>query len=251
MKRRPLLAGNWKMHTTVQEAHSLAAEIGKCSEGIEGRDVLLAPPFTAIQEVASVLKDSCVEVAAQNVCWEEQGAFTGEISPPMLKAAGATAVIIGHSERRQIFYEDHEIINKRMKGALKFDLMPIFCIGETLEEREGDNTFTVLEGQLKKGLSGLSSHDMRKTVIAYEPVWAIGTGKTATKDQAQEVHAFIRKLLAGMYEKDIADSIRILYGGSVKPDNVDELMAQPDIDGALVGGAALDAESFCRIINFI
>jgi len=251
MKRRPLLAGNWKMHKTVLEAYSLVTEIGKCSAGLEDRDVILAPPFTAIHEVAKVLKDSYVEVAAQNVCWEEQGAFTGEISPEMLKSAGATAVIIGHSERRQIFHEDNEIINKRMKGALKFDLMPIFCIGETLEERESDKTFEVLEEQLRKGLAGIRSLEMKKTVLAYEPVWAIGTGKTATKEQAQEVHAFIRKLMAEMFEKDIADSVRILYGGSVKPDNVDELMAQPDIDGALVGGAALDAESFCRIINFI
>ncbi len=251
MKRRPLLAGNWKMHTTVAEAHALAVEIGKCSEGLDDRDVILAPPFTSIHEVASVLKDSCVEVVAQNVCWEEQGAFTGEISPLMLKEAGVTSVIIGHSERRQIFSEDHELINKRMLGALKYDLKPIFCIGETLAEREGSKTFTVLEEQLKGGLAGLSLRDMQKTVIAYEPVWAIGTGKTATKEQAQEAHAFIRKLLSEMYEKDIADTIRILYGGSVKPDNVDELMAQSDIDGALVGGAALDAESFCRIINFI
>ncbi len=251
MKRRPLLAGNWKMHRTVLEAYHLVTEIGKCAAGLDDRDVILAPPFTAIHKVAEVLKGSDVEVAAQNVCWEEEGAFTGEISPKMLKSAGATAVIIGHSERRQIFHEDHEIINKRLKGALKFQLMPIFCIGETLEERESDKTFEVLEEQLKKGLAGISFEDMEKTVVAYEPVWAIGTGKTATKEQAQEVHVFIRKLLAEMFEKDIADSVRILYGGSVKPDNVDELMAQPDIDGALVGGAALDAESFCRIINFI
>ena len=251
MKRRPLLAGNWKMHRTVLEAYHLVTEIGKCAAGLDDRDVILAPPFTAIHKVAEVLKGSDVEVAAQNVCWEEEGAFTGEISPKMLKSAGATAVIIGHSERRQIFHEDHEIINKRLKGALKFELMPIFCIGETLEERESNKTFEVLEEQLKKGLAGISFEDMEKTVVAYEPVWAIGTGKTATKEQAQEVHAFIRKLLAEMFEKDIADSVRILYGGSVKPDNVDELMAQPDIDGALVGGAALDAESFCRIINFI
>ncbi|MEA3466967.1 MAG: triose-phosphate isomerase [Thermodesulfobacteriota bacterium] len=251
MKRRPLLAGNWKMHRTVLEAYHLVTEIGKCAAGLDDRDVILAPPFIAIAKVAEVLKGSDVEVAAQNVCWEEEGAFTGEISPKMLKAVGATAVIIGHSERRQIFHEDHEIINKRLKGALKFGLMPIFCIGETLEERESEKTFEILEEQLRKGLAGVSSEDMKKTVVAYEPVWAIGTGKTATKEQAQEVHAFIRKLLAEMFEKDIADSVRILYGGSVKPDNVDELMAQPDIDGALVGGAALDAESFCRIINFI
>jgi len=250
MKRRPLLAGNWKMHRTVLEAYHLVTEIGKCSAGLDDREVILAPPFTAIHEVVRVLKGSDVGVAAQNVCWEEEGAFTGEISPKMLVAAGVTAVIIGHSERRQIFNEDHEMINKRLKGALTFGLMPIYCIGETLEERESDKTFEVLEEQLKKGLEGISHENMGKTVVAYEPVWAIGTGKTATKEQAQDVHAFIRKLLAKMFEKAIADSVRILYGGSVKPDNIDELMAQPDIDGALVGGAALDAESFCRIINF-
>ncbi len=251
MKRRPLLAGNWKMHTTVMDACQLAAEIGKCSVGLTDRDVLLAPPYTVISEVAHVMQGSEVLVASQNVCWEAKGAFTGEISPTMVKSAGGSAAIIGHSERRQIFHEDHEIINKRVRGALAFGLMAVFCIGETLEEREGEQTFVILEEQLRKGLAGISSEEMGKTVVAYEPVWAIGTGKTASKEQAQEVHAFIRKLLTEMFEKDIADSVRILYGGSVKPDNVDELMAQPDIDGALVGGAALDAESFCRIINFI
>jgi triosephosphate isomerase len=239
------------MHTTVEDACQLAAEIAKCSAGLTDRDVLLAPPYTVLTEVAHVLQESEVLIASQSVCWEEQGAFTGEISPAMVTSAGGTAAIIGHSERRQIFHEDHEIINKRFLGAVKFGLIPIFCIGETLEERESGKTFELLEKQLREGLAGVDHKDMSKTVIAYEPVWAIGTGKTATKEQAQEVHAFIRKLLAEMFEKDIADSVRILYGGSVKPDNVDELMAQPDIDGALVGGAALDAESFCRIINFI
>jgi triosephosphate isomerase len=250
MKRRPLLAGNWKMHKSVLEAYLLVAEIGQCSAGLTDRDVLLAPPYMAIPEVARILRDTDVLIASQNVCWVEQGAFTGEISPKMVKAAGGSAAIVGHSERRQIFHEDDEMINKRLQGALEFGLMPILCIGETLEERENEKTFAVLEEQLRKGLAGVSSEDMGKTVVAYEPVWAIGTGKTATKEQAQEVHAFIRKLLAEIFEKDIADSVRILYGGSVKPDNVDELMAQPDIDGALVGGAALNAESFCRIINF-
>ncbi len=250
MKRRPLLAGNWKMHTTVIEACHLAAEIGKCSTALDDRDVLLAPPFTVLSEVAHVLKDSKILIASQNVCWEEQGAFTGEISPTMVRSAGGTAAIIGHSERRQIFHEDNEMVNKRVHGALRFGLTPILCIGETLEEREGGGTLKVLEEQVRGGLAGVSSDGMAKTVVAYEPVWAIGTGKTATKEQAQEVHAFVRKLLAEMYEKDIADSVRILYGGSVNVNNVDELMAQADIDGALVGGAALNAESFCRIINF-
>lgn len=251
MKRRPLLAGNWKMHTTVIDACQLAAEIGKCSAGLADRDVLLAPPYTVLSEVAHVLHGSEILIASQNVCWEAEGAFTGEISPTMVKSAGGTAAIIGHSERRQIFFEDHALINKRVLGALTFGLMPIFCIGETLEERESGKTFQVLEEQLREGLAGVDSGGMEKTVVAYEPVWAIGTGKTATKEQAQEAHAFIRKLLAEIFEKDIADTVRILYGGSVKAGNIDELMAQPDIDGALVGGAALDAESFCRIINFI
>ena len=248
--RRPLLAGNWKMHTTVIEACQLAAEIGKCSAGLSDRDVLLAPPYTVLSEVAHVLQGSDVLIASQNVCWEEQGAFTGEISPAMVKSAGGTAAIVGHSERRQIFHEDNGMINKRILGALAFGLLPILCIGETLEEREGEKTYQVLEEQIRKGLAGVSSEGMKEIVVAYEPVWAIGTGKTATKELAQEAHAFVRKLLSEMYEKDIADSVRILYGGSVKPANVDELMAQTDIDGALVGGAALNAESFCRIINF-
>ncbi|HIP39641.1 MAG TPA: triose-phosphate isomerase [Desulfocapsa sulfexigens] len=250
MKRRPLLAGNWKMHNTVIDACQLAAEIGKCSAGLSDRDVLLAPPYTVLSEVAHVLQGSEVLIASQNVCWEEQGAFTGEISPAMVKSAGGSAAIIGHSERRQIFHEDNGMINKRILGALAFGLLPILCIGETLEEREGEKTYQVLEEQIRKGLAGVSSEGMKEMVVAYEPVWAIGTGKTATKEQAQEAHAFVRKLLSEMYEKDIADSVRILYGGSVKPANVDELMAQIDIDGALVGGAALNAESFCRIINF-
>ncbi len=248
--RRPLIAGNWKMHTNILEAYLLVSEIGKCAAGLDDRDVLLAPPNVALSSVSRVLQDSDVLLASQNVCWAEKGAFTGEISPTMVKAVGGVASIIGHSERRQIFHEDDEMVNKRVLGALKFGLMAIFCIGETLEEREGENTFEVLESQIRKGLAGVSSEDMQKTVVAYEPVWAIGTGKTATKEQAQEVHAFIRKLLAEMYEKDVAESVRILYGGSVNAENVDELMAQPDIDGALVGGAALKADSFCRIINF-
>jgi triosephosphate isomerase len=249
--RRPLLVGNWKMHTTILEAYLLVSEIKKCAAGLNDRDVLLAPPQIALYEVARVLQDSDVSIASQNVCWKDEGAFTGEISPTMVKAAGGKASIIGHSERRQIFHEDNEMINKRVLGALQYDLMPILCIGETLEERESEETFAVLENQLRQGLAEVTSENMARIVIAYEPVWAIGTGKTATKEQAQEVHAFIRKLIVAMYKKDIAESVRILYGGSVKANNIDELMAQTDIDGALVGGAALKAESFCRIINFI
>lgn len=250
MKRKSLIAGNWKMHTTVIEACQLAAEVVKTYAPYEDREVLLAPPYTVLSEVSHVIKDSAIIVAAQNVCWEEKGAFTGEISPVMVKDAGGTAAIVGHSERRQIFHESDELINQRVRGALAFGLMTILCIGETLDERENEQTLVVLEEQIRKGLAGVNASQMEKIVIAYEPVWAIGTGKTASKEQAQEVHAFIRGLLANIYEKNIAEQTRILYGGSVKPTNVDELMAQPDIDGALVGGAALDAESFGRIINY-
>ncbi len=250
MKRRSLIAGNWKMHLIAKEAHALAAAVAEICSGMDDRDVLLAPPFTVLQEVAECVENTAILVGAQNVCWAEKGAFTGEISPVMLKAAGAVAAIVGHSERRQIFCETDELINKRLLGGLSFGLMIILCVGETLEERESGETFAVLEKQLRQGLSGASALDMAKVVIAYEPVWAIGTGRTASKEQAQEVHAFIRRLITEMYEKDIAARIRILYGGSVKPTNVDELMAQPDIDGALVGGAALDAETFGRIIAF-
>jgi triosephosphate isomerase (TIM) len=250
MSRRALIAGNWKMHTTVMDACHLAADIARLCADVPDRDVLLAPPFTVLSEVSHVIRDSAVIVGSQNVCWEEKGAFTGEISPVMVKDAGGAAAIVGHSERRQIFHEDDALINKRVRGSLKFDLLTILCVGETLEEREGNRTFAIIEGQIRQGLAGVDAVHMSKVVIAYEPVWAIGTGKTASKEQAQEVHAFIRKLIETMYEKTIAEQLRILYGGSVKQDNVDALMAQQDIDGALVGGAALDAESFGRIIHF-
>ncbi len=250
MSRRSLMAGNWKMHTTLVDGCQLATAIAKSCEGVSDREVLLAPPYTILSEVSHVLKDSRIILSSQNICWEEKGAFTGEISPVMLKDAGGTAAIVGHSERRQIFGETDELINQRTRGALSFGLLTILCVGETLEEREGNRTFEVLETQITKGLANVAAADMEKVVVAYEPVWAIGTGKTASKEQAQEAHAFIRELIVKMYEKDVAEGLRILYGGSVKPANVDELMAQPDIDGALVGGAALDSESFGRIINY-
>jgi triosephosphate isomerase len=248
--RKALMAGNWKMHTTADDACRLAKDVLQAFKPFPDREVLLAPPYTVMAEVAGVLKDSPIIVSAQNVCWEEKGAFTGEISPTMIRAAGGTAAIVGHSERRQIFKETDELINRRLKGALSFDLMVILCVGETLEERESGATLTVLEKQVREGLAGVNIANMEKVVIAYEPVWAIGTGKTAGNVQAQEAHAFLRGLIGKMYEKNVAQQVRILYGGSVKPTNVDELMAQPDIDGALVGGAALDAASFGRIINF-
>lgn len=250
MQRKTLIAGNWKMHTTVAEACRLAEDIAKQINREEDREVLLAPPATALQKVGETLSSSSVILAAQNVCWEEKGAFTGELSPVMLKDCGATAAIIGHSERRQLFRETNALVNQRIRGALAFGIMAILCVGETLEERETKKTFEVIEEQVRKGLAGVRQTETERLVIAYEPVWAIGTGKTATTEQAQEAHHFIRGLIEKMYEKNIADRLRILYGGSVKPANIDELMKQPDIDGALVGGAALDAESFGRIINY-
>ncbi len=250
MKRKPLIAGNWKMHLTIDEAVNLAQAIAASSTDCTDREVMIAPPYTALAQVATAIKNSEVHLGAQNVAWEKEGAFTGEISPLMLKDLGASMAIIGHSERRQIFAEKDDMINRRLLGALSYGLIPVLCVGETLEEREGKVTFDIIETQLRLGLEKVSPKEAQHIVIAYEPVWAIGTGKTASKEQAQEVHAFIRKLLSDLFEKNIADSVRILYGGSVKPENVDELMAQPDIDGALVGGAALKPESFDRIINF-
>lgn len=250
MPRRPLIAGNWKMHLVQAEAVALAKAVAKVGDVCLDRDVMIAPAFTSLAAVCAAIRGSKLQVAAQNVAWEKQGAFTGEISAPMLKDAGATMVILGHSERRHIFGEDNAMVNRRVLGALAGGLVPVFCIGETLAEREGAQTFTVLEAQMRHGLVGVSAEQMAQIVVAYEPVWAIGTGKTATTGQAQEVHAFVRQLLADIFEKNIAMKVRILYGGSVKPENIDELMAQSDVDGALVGGAALAAESFARIIEF-
>lgn len=251
MVRKPLIAGNWKMHLSVEEAAGLAARLAEVAAGCEDREVMIAPPFTALAAVVKAVAATPLKVAAQNVAWEKEGAFTGEISPPMLQDVGATMAIIGHSERRQIFHETNDMINLRVKGALAYGLTPVLCIGETLEEREQESTFAVLESQIVKGLEECTPAMVSEIVLAYEPVWAIGTGKTASKEQAQEVHAFVRQLLQEKYEKDVAQGVRILYGGSVKPNNIDALMAQPDIDGALVGGAALQFESFARIINFI
>ena len=249
MQRLPLIAGNWKMNTTLAEAAELAEAVVAASRDVTDREVMIAPPFTALGALASTVKDSKVILAGQNVCWEENGAFTGEISPVMLRDVGCSMAIVGHSERRQLFGENDELVNKRLQGALRFGLTPVFCIGETLAEREAGRTFEVLETQVRGGLAGVELATS-PLVVAYEPVWAIGTGKTATTEQAQEVHAFLRELLSRLYEKNIAEQIRILYGGSVNPDNVDSLLRQQDVDGALVGGASLKAETFHRIIHF-
>ncbi|MBC8209098.1 MAG: triose-phosphate isomerase [Desulfobulbaceae bacterium] len=251
MSRRPLLVGNWKMHTTVVEACQLAAAIRQgCADLPEERDIMLAPPATVLSEVSHIVHGSGIILAGQNVCWGPQGAFTGEISAVMIQGAGGNAALVGHSERRQIFHEDDAMVNRRLRGGLDQGLLMILCVGETLEEREGGQTLSVLEEQLRAGLSGVSIAQCDRLAIAYEPVWAIGTGLTASGEQAQEVHSFLRDQVTLLYEKNVADQMRILYGGSVKPDNIDQLMAQPDIDGALVGGAALDAASFIRIMQF-
>ncbi len=250
MSRRPLIAGNWKMYLTRDESVQLARSVASRCSGCDDRDVMIAPAFTALASVVEAVKGSGLHVGAQNVAWEQEGAFTGEISPLMLKDLGVSTVIIGHSERRHIFGETDTMINQRLQAALNNSLYPIVCIGETLSERESGDTFSVLESQLSKGLATITPAQALQVVLAYEPVWAIGTGKTATKEQAQEVHHFLRQLLTTLYEKNIAEEVRILYGGSVKPDNIDNLMIQPDIDGVLVGGAALKAESFERIVCF-
>lgn len=248
--RRPLIAGNWKMNKNIAESVELASQLRKQVSDVKEVEIVVAPPYTALGTVADIIKGSNIFLSSQNIFWEESGAFTGEVSPLMLKDIGCQYAISGHSERRQYFGETNETVNKRLKATLKVSLTPIVCIGEVLEEREAEKTLDVIEQQLKAGLNSLSADEMKKVVIAYEPVWAIGTGKTATPNQAQEVHQFIRKLIAQIFSKEVAEGIRILYGGSVKPDNIDQLMSQKDIDGALVGGASLKADTFAGIIKF-
>jgi triosephosphate isomerase len=250
MTRTPLLAGNWKMHGARREAVALATALAKDVGRVAGREVLVAPPFTALEPVAAAIAGSVIRLAAQNMHWEPKGAFTGEISAAMLTEAGCTHVIIGHSERRQFFGETDETVNKRLHAALAAGLVPIVCVGETLQEREADATVQVVERQVRSGLARIAPTDLAKSIVAYEPVWAIGTGKTATPAQAQAVHRTIRDQLAQLADAATAERVRILYGGSVKPDNIDSLMAEADIDGALVGGASLVAEQFIRIVRF-
>lgn len=248
--RTPVIAGNWKLFKTIGEAIAMVNELKPLVAGNAGVEIVVAPVFTALSSVVCALANSNVRVAAQDCFWEEEGAFTGEVSPKLLKDAGCSHVIIGHSERRQYFGETDETVNKKTKSAIAAGLTAIVCVGETLAEREDDKTFAVIETQLTDGLTGLTVESLKQSIIAYEPVWAIGTGKTASDAQAQEVHAFIRGLVAKLFGKSAAADLRILYGGSVKPDNVKALMAQPDIDGALVGGASLKADSFAAIVNF-
>ena len=248
--RRPLIAGNWKMYKTCSEAVEAAGQLVKLVAMTSDIDVMIAPQFTALAPVSDVVRGSLVSLGAQNLFWETEGAYTGEISSVMLVSVGCKYVIIGHSERRQYFDETDETVNKKIQAAIKNDLVPVLCVGESEKERESKETFSVLDKQVKKGIEGFSSDDLKTLVIAYEPVWAIGTGKTATTDQAQEAHQFLRSVLEKSFGNMLAKSIRILYGGSVKPNNIAELMAMPDIDGALVGGASLDPETFSKIVHF-
>jgi triosephosphate isomerase len=246
--RTPLIAGNWKMFKTVQEAVVYAKEFRSFVKDLEGVDIVVAPPFTALYPVAEALRTSVIAVAAQNLHWEKEGAFTGEVSAAMVREAGAEYVLIGHSERRQYFGETDKTVNRRVTAALANTLIPIVCIGETLAEREANQTFDVLDRQIKDGLDGFGGHQVASLVVAYEPVWAIGTGKVATVQQAQDAHEHIRRRLRNWFGPDAGDQCHILYGGSVKPDNIAELAAQPDVDGALVGGASLDVRAFFDIV---
>ncbi len=248
--RRKIIAGNWKMFNNLSETVKLIEELkAKINNEALNCDVIVCPPYTSLETADRSIKGSAIKLGAQNMYFEENGAFTGEVSASMLKSTGCEFVILGHSERRTIFKESDELINKKIKKALASGLKPIFCIGETLQEREEGITEKVVKTQVVNGLKDISAEEMGKIIIAYEPVWAIGTGKTATPDQAQEVHAVIRNLIAELYSKEVAYNLVIQYGGSVKPDNAAQLLSQPDIDGALVGGACLKADSFFAIIK--
>lgn len=249
-KRKPIIAGNWKMNKTAAEAKDLASKLIPLVSGAKDRDIVLAPTFTSLQTVSEAIKGTNISLSAQNLHWEDKGAFTGEISAEMLLDLGCKYVIIGHSERRQFFGETDDTVNKKVKQALKKSLLPIMCVGETLAEREAGKLNEIISRQVTGGLKDLSADDMKKMVLAYEPVWAIGTGKTATPEQANEVHALIRGKVKSLYDAGTAEGTRIQYGGSVTPENVTTLMAMPDIDGALVGGASLKPESFAALVNF-
>ena len=248
--RIPLIAGNWKMYKTIGEAVELVEALLRDVGSTSDREVLVCPPYTALHALSPLLQDSPIALGAQDVFYEAQGAFTGAISPAMLRDVGCRYAIVGHSERRQIFGEVDAVINRKLHAALKHGLRPILCVGETKPQRDSGEAEAIVVGQVRAGLAAVAADAMPEIVIAYEPVWAIGTGDTATPADAQSMHATIRRTLVDLYDQAVADQIRIQYGGSIKPDNVDELMAQPDIDGALVGGASLKADSFLRIVQF-
>ena len=247
--RHPFIAGNWKMFKTVHEAVVYVKEFRSLVKDIEDVEIVVAPTFTAVHACAEAARNSRLGIAAQNLHWEREGAFTGEISGPMIKEAGAEYVIIGHSERRTLFGETDETVNRKVRAAIAANLIPIACIGETLAEREAGATLSVLDRQIKAGFDGITGDQVGALVIAYEPVWAIGTGRTATAGQAQEAHAHIRQRLRQWFGGASADECHVIYGGSVKPDNTKELIGQPDVDGALVGGASLDIKSFFEIVS--
>ena len=250
MKRKPIIAGNWKLHNTLSESLELVEALIEGLGDDETAEVVVAPPFTALDAVGRRVRGTPIVLAAQNVYWEARGAFTGEVSALMLADVGCRYVIVGHSERRQLFSETDETVNRRLGAAAGEGLTPILCVGETIEEREAERTMDVLTRQLQGALLGLTPEPLSELVVAYEPVWAIGTGHTATTDQAQEAHAHIRLVLAQITEKNLASQTRILYGGSVKLENIDSLMEMPDVDGALVGGASLTAAGFLGIVHF-
>ena len=247
--RTPFIAGNWKMFKTVQETVLFVKQLRSAVRDAGGVDVVIAPPFTAVHAAAEAARNSNIAVAAQDLYWEKEGAFTGEVSPAMIKEAGAEYAIVGHSERRRLFGETDAIVNRKAMAAIAAGLTPIVCVGETLEEREANKTLDVLDRQLKDGLDSLTADQVADLVLAYEPVWAIGTGRVATAAQAQEAHAHIRTRLRQWFGADAAERCHILYGGSVKPDNIRELIAEPDVDGALVGGASLDVRGFAEIVT--
>ena len=247
--RIPFIAGNWKMFKTVHEAVLFVKELRSAVKDISDVEIVVAPPFTAVHAVAEAARNTNVGVAAQDLYFEREGAFTGEVSPTMIKEAGAEYAIIGHSERRRLFGETDAIVNRKTMAAVAAGLTPIVCIGETLEERERNETLAILDRQIKDGLDQVSATQLAEIVIAYEPVWAIGTGRTATAAQAGEAHAHIRKRLRQWFGADAADACHVIYGGSVKPDNIRELIAEADVDGALVGGASLEVKSFTEIVT--
>jgi triosephosphate isomerase len=249
--RKPFIAGNWKMNTDAAGASALASGLVKALAGVNTVDVAVCPPFVYLQAVAKALGDSAIRLGAQNVYFEGNGAFTGEISCAMLKDVRCTYVIVGHSERRHVMGETDALINKKVAAVIASGLQPILCVGELLQEREADKTEAVVAGQVKKGLAAITAEQMKRVTIAYEPVWAIGTGRNATPEQAQEVHAMIRGLLGEMYDASVAARTRIQYGGSAKPANTAELMANPDVDGLLVGGASLKVDDFAAMIKAV
>jgi triosephosphate isomerase len=247
--RTPFIAGNWKMFKTVRETVSFVTDLRAVVKDTTGVQIIVAPPFLAVHAAAETLRDSNIGVSAQDLYWEKEGAFTGEVSAQMIKEAGAHYVIIGHSERRQLFGETDVMVNRKLSAAMSAGLTPIMCVGETLEERERNETLAILDRQLKNGLEGVTAERLPSVVVAYEPVWAIGTGRTATAAQAGEAHAHIRTRLRQWFGGDAAEKSRVIYGGSVKPGNIQELIAEPDVDGALVGGASLDLRSFADIVK--